>query len=411
MFKRARYFRWGLLLITLMVEALAFWFGGPQSAPDSTLNQSIILKLGHPMSWTWVGWVSLSMAWLWAELAFSFYSNGRRTRALLKRSQHEKLVYDTGVHWLVLLRDIHINQLCDGEKDRLEASLFPTGVKRSFAWHAIWWPIAMAGVTLLYFIGWAAWSIRSVPQSAENWSSRLQSVTDAMIESPFAFIVEPLERFIVSFPQWLEGYYGLARENTLVTLGVIIGAWFILRMAARLTNNLPALPVLLRYGARFAILAGVFSVLATRWFDWLSPVYSLIPHHGVVALGFLPLTLASAFYFPHILFWSSWRYAIIRDTETFDATLITLGGVFNSLQQRINLQRIVDTDIRQWWWQRVFDIGDIELKEMGGGEAERIRHIFGPHRMLDEIRNAIREGKKHSGQRSEFVDPEMDGMR
>ncbi len=407
MFKRARYFRWVILLVTLIVEGAAFWFGGPQSGLDSTLTQSIILKLNHPMSWTWVGWASLSMAWLWAELAFSFYSDGRRTRALLRHNSHEKLVYDTGVHWLVLLRDIHLNQLSDGEKTRLEETIFPKGVKRSFAWHAIWQPVVLAALTLLYFVGWAAWSIRSVPESAQSWSSALQSIIQPMVEGPFSLIAGPLEQFVVALPQWLETYYATTRGNALLTLGVIIGAWFLLRLAARVTHKIPAIPVLFRYGARLAVLAGIFSVLATHWFDWLSPAYSLIPHHGLMAVGFLPLTLASAFYFPHILFWSSWRYAIVRDTETFEATLITLGGVFNSLQQRINLQRIVDTDIQQWWWQRVFDIGDVELKQMGGSEPERIRHIFGPHRMLDEIRNAIRASKKHSDQRSEFDDAEM----
>ncbi len=408
MLKRARYFRWAILLITLLVEAAAFWFGGPRSAPDATLSQSIILKLGHPMSWTWVGWVSLSMAWLWAELAMSFYTNGRRTRAVLRRSSHEKLVYDTGVHWLVLLRDIHINRLNDGEKSKLEEPVFATGVKRSFAWYAIWLPVFMALMTMLYFVGWAAWSIRSAPESAQVWSSALQSFMEPMSDGPFAFLAGPLEQFVVALPQWLEAYYALARDNALVTLGVIVAAWFLLRMGAGAMRKLPVIPVLFRYSARLAVLAGVFLLLATKWFDWLSPIYNLTPHHGLVAIGFLPLTLASAFYFPHILFWSSWRYAIVRDKETFDATLITLGGVFNSLQQRINLQRIVDTDIQQWWWQRVFDIGDVELKEMGGSDPERIRHIFGPHRMLDEIRNAIRESKKHSGQRSEFPDGELD---
>lgn len=407
MIKRARYFRWAILLVTLLVEAAAFWFGGPERSAGSTLTQAIFEKLGDPMSWAWVGWASLSMAWLWGELALSFYSGGRRTRSLLQRSKHEKLVYDTGVHWLVLLRDIHLNQLCDGEKERLEATLFPKGVKRSFAWHAIWQPLALAALTMLYYVGWAAWSIRSVPESAHSWSTSLQSAIQQLSAGPLAFVVGPLEQIIISLPLWLERVYELARGTPLVTLGVIIGAWFILRLGARATGKLPVAPVILRFTARIAILAGVFAVLATSWFDWLSPVYNLVPHHGLVAIGFIPLTLASAFYFPHILFWSSWRYAIIRDTETFDATLITLGGVFNSLQQRINLQRIVDTDIQQWWWQRVFDIGDIELKEMGGSEPERIRHIFGPQRMLEEIRNAIREGKKHSGARAEFEDAEV----
>lgn len=407
MFKNARHLRWGILLVTLIVEALAFWFGGPPGVAGATLLETITQKFLHPMSWTWVGWASLSMAWLWVELAFTFFSNGRRSRALLKRSDHEQLVFDTGVHWLVLLRDIHLNRLNDGKKEELEDGLFPQHVKRSFAWHAIWWPVLLAGLTLIYFTGWAAWSLRSVPDSASGWSSAIRSAAEGAMSGPLSVVVGPLADFLDVLTHWLGWLYGMARDMTLPTLAMVAGVWLVFHFGARILAKAPIIPVLLRFGARLAILTGVFAVLSTRAFDWLSPLYDLVPHHGLIAMGFFPLTLASVFYFPHILFWTSWRYAIIRDRETHDATLMTLGGVFNSLRQRINLQRIVDTDIYQPWWHRLVDIGDIELKEMGGGEPERIRYVYGPHRMLDEIQDAIREAKKRSNQTSEFEDMQI----
>ena len=403
MFKQTRYFRWAILLVTIAVEALAFWLGGRTADSSLSLAEGVLMKLRDPVSWIWVGWASLSMAWLWAELAFVFFSNGRRTRAVLRRSNHEKLVFDTGVHWLVLLRDIHLNQLNDGEKERLEEGLFPQGVRRSFAWHAIWWPILLAIATMIYFLGWAAWSLRQFPDIVERWGASSQQWIDERFNGSAVFLGDALELLVRFLLQWLEALNGAARDFPLITIGVTVGVWIIARLLVRATqSNIPIFSIIFTLIGRVAFIAGIFVLFSTQWFDWLSPIYSLFPNHGLVAVGFIPLTFASAFYFPHILFWSSWRYAILRDRETFDATLITLGGVFNSLQQRINLQRIVDTDIFQLWWQRIFDVGDIELKQMGGGEPERVRHVYGPNILLDEIRKAIREGKKRSGQASEF---------
>jgi len=405
MLKRARYFRWGILFASILVEFLAFWIGGPQIAPAQSFSEALFVKLQHPESWAWAGWASLSMAWLWAELSMIFYSNGQRTRALMRRSAHETMIFDTGVHWLVLLREIRLNRLNDGQKESLEESLFARGAKRSFAWHAIWWPILLAAITFLYFVGWVAWSLRNVTHAAQQWSLDIHEKVGALLIGPFEGVATILANILGAIPFLLEQFHLFAREESFITLGVIAAIWFFLRVLIRLFDKMPLAGGFFHVIARLTLVIGVFAIIATPLFDWLSFVYSAIPHHGVMAVGFIPLTLASAFYFPHLLFWSSWRYAIIRDTETLDATLLTLGGVFNSLQQRINLQRIVDTDIYQHWWQRVFDVGDIALKEMGGGEAEVIRHIAGPHRLLDEIRSAIREGKKRSGQRSEFDDP------
>jgi len=409
MFKRARYFRWVILLLTVLVEVMAFWYGGPQTEQTLEFSEAVLRKLQHPSSWIWVGWASLSMAWLWAELAFIFYPNGRRTRALLRRSNHEKLVYDTGVHWLVLLRSIHLNQLNDGEKERLEAGLFPKDVRHSFAWHAIWWPVLLALLTSIYFLGWTAWSLKQIPDAVKVWSANSQGWIQERFDAPLAFVGMPLEQLTVFALKSLQGLHGLALQYPLATIGAIIGIWWVFRTFARLTSGLSIVGFLFNMLSRISMVAGVFALFSTHWFDWLSPIYNLFPQHGLAAMGYFPLTLASAFYFPHILFWSSWRYAIIRDTETYDATLMTLGGVFNSLQQRINLQRIVDTDIFQHWWQRLLNVGDIELKEMGGGEPERVRHVYGPQVLLEEIRNAIREGKMQSGQRSEFEDIGLDG--
>ena len=402
MFKRARYLRWLALLISVVVEATAFWFGGPQGDPQAGLLANIITKMNSASAWTWVGWASLSMAWLWTELAFVFYSNGRRVRGLLSRNSHEELIYETGVHWLVLLRDIRLNQLNDGSKAKLEEELLSKNAKRSFAWHAVLWPMLLAIVTLVYFAGWVAWFVSTFPEKLVSLSTYLQSAIHQYTPDALGFLVGPLDSLALAAPLWLEEFYNMARNNTLPTFALLAGIWIAFLAAGRVFRNITILAPVLRFGGGLTLLAMMLALFATSWFDWLTNVYSLFPHHGVVAMGFFPLTLTSAFLFPHILFWSSWRYAIIRDTESQDATLITLGGVLNSLQQRINLQRIVDTDIFQLWWQRIVDVGDVELKEMGGAEPEKVRHVSGPHRLLDEIRNAIREGRKNSRSVSEF---------
>jgi len=58
----------------------------------------------------------------------------------------------------------------------------------------------------------------------------------------------------------------------------------------------------------------------------------------------------------------------------------------------------------------MFNVGDIELKQMDGGEPERVKHVYAPNLLLDEIRDAIREGKKRSGQQSEFDAEEPDSF-
>ncbi|GJL92987.1 MAG: hypothetical protein DHS20C04_26460 [Hyphococcus sp.] len=389
------------MLISLAVEAGAFWFGGPASDPGSGFLQNAAAKMHSVSSWGWAGLASLSMAWLWAELASVFYANGRRIKTLLKRSGVEKLVYDTGVHWLVLLRDIRLNQLNDGEKNRLEQELFTKDAPRSFAWHAIWQPIRLALATIIYFVGWLAWTIGTIPEKIVVWSAATHASLETHAAGSFAFLMAPLDAAVLSLPNWLDAAYTIAREQPVLTLALIAGAWFVLSTASRQFANTAAAGVL-RLGAWTAFLTGVFAAFATPLFDWLAPIYAAFPHHGLAAVGFIPLTLASAFYFPHLLFWSSWRYAIIRDVESHDATLVTVGGVFNDLQQRVNLQRIVDTDIFQKWWQRIFDIGDIELKDMGGGEPAKVRYVARPHKLLEEIRNAIRESRRHASSSSEF---------
>lgn len=406
MFKKARYLRWGVLLATLFVEILAFWIGGPAGSPNSSFSETLVKKLMHPMSWTWVGWASLSMAWLWAEVAFLFYANGRRIRALLRRSRHEELVFDTGVHWLVLLRDIHISRLNDGDKPKLEEGLFVKDRKRSFAWHAIWLPVILAALTMVYFVGWLAWAIRNIPAFAETLTANAGSSLPADAGGAIAFLQETSQAIVQQLLAGSAALHEASRNAPLTTLAIIFSVWFTLTTLARISKSQALFSNVFALASQISSAVLIFSLFSTQWFDWLSPLYAFIPNHGLAAIGFIPLTLASAFYFPHILFWSSWRYAVVRDTETHDATLILLGGVLNSLQHRINLQRVVDTDIFQLWWERILNVGDIELKEMGGGEPEKIRHIFGPHQLLDHIREAIRESKKISGNQREFDNEE-----
>lgn len=158
------------------------------------------------------------------------------------------------------------------------------------------------------------------------------------------------------------------------------------------------LDLLMRLGGRATIAAMLFALFATHWFDGLAPLYAFLPEKGPLAMGFFPLTFASAYYAPHILLWSSWRYAIVRDSKTRDSSLMIVGGVLDFDKREFNLQRLVDTHIHQEWWQRVCNVGSIELIETGGGKPEIIWRADNPNRLDLEIKRAIKENRRHAGQ-------------
>lgn len=204
---------------------------------------------------------------------------------------------------------------------------------------------------------------------------------------------------IAALPDRLERFYGLARAETLTTFAWLLALWAAFMVLERFLKRVAPLNLLMRLGGWTTIAAMLFALFATRWFDWLSPLYAFVPEKGPLAMGFFPLTFASAYYVPHILLWSSWRYAIVRDSKTRDSSLMIIGGVLNFDKREFNLQRLVDTHIHQEWWQRLCNVGSIELIETGGGKPEIIWHVDNPNRLDLEIKRAIKENRRHSGGR------------
>jgi hypothetical protein len=398
MFKRARHFRWITLLISLAVESLAFWYGGAPADPGATFSANFLAKLGSPASWMWVGWASLTLAWIWAELAHLVYSNGRRVNRLLDKEDGEELVYETGLHWLVLLRNIRTGKLNDGKAEDLGETLFAASARKSFAWYIVWGPIWLAGLTIVYFVGWLASLAAALSSKLSAWAAAAQSFADAQLTGGFAFLSGPADALIAALPDRLEKFYGLARAETLATFAWLLAIWAAFLLLERGLKRAAPLDLLMRLGGWTTIAAMLFALFATRWFDWLTPLYAFLPEKGLVAMGFFPLTFASAYYVPHILLWSSWRYAIVRDSKTRDSSLMIIGGVLNFDKREFNLQRLVDTHIHQEWWQRLCNIGSIELIETGGGKPEIIWHADNPNRLDLEIKRAIKENRRHAGQ-------------
>lgn len=399
MLKRARHFRWVTLIISLIIEALAFWYGGPPSDPGAALSANLLVKLASPAAWMWVGWASLTLAWMWAELAHLVYSNGRRVNRLLDKEDGEELVYETGLHWLVLLRNIRTGKLNDGNAEDLGEALFAARAKKSFAWYIVWAPVWLAALTIVYFVGWLASLAASFSGKLSAWAAAAQSFADAHLAGGLAFLSAPADALIAALPDRLERFYGLARAETLTTFAWLLALWAAFMVLERFLKRVAPLNLLMRLGGWTTIAAMLFALFATRWFDWLSPLYAFVPEKGPLAMGFFPLTFASAYYVPHILLWSSWRYAIVRDSKTRDSSLMIIGGVLNFDKREFNLQRLVDTHIHQEWWQRLCNVGSIELIETGGGKPEIIWHVDNPNRLDLEIKRAIKENRRHSGGR------------
>src|SRR5262245_60104450 len=111
-FEDPRFLRWLALFVSLTIEAAAFWFGGPPSDPNLSFAGNLLLKADSAGSWTWLGWVSFSLLWLWVELVRLPFLGPRRLRRYAHHN--EDLQYYTGLHWLVLLRDIRTGEINDG---------------------------------------------------------------------------------------------------------------------------------------------------------------------------------------------------------------------------------------------------------------------------------------------------------
>jgi hypothetical protein len=392
--RSGRYLRWLTLLVSLVVECAAFWIGGPPADPQAGLGAAIALKAADPQSWIWVGWAAFTLAWLFPEIVYFLYADGRRSRRLLDKAGNDELVYDTGLHWLVLLRDIHTGRSIDGDEDELREPLFAKGAP-SFTWFAVWIPIAMATVTMLFFLGWIASLTATFPGKLLAWSAAARSFVEPHL-SGLGFVARSVDFLLTELPQWLAALYVLARGNTVAAFAWLAGIWIAARFLGNLLKRVPLASPTFRLIRRLTFIATLFVLMSL--FDWLSPAYSVLPDNGLAAVGFIPLTFASIFYVWHVASWSSWRYAIIRDTKSHDATLIMLGGVFNFLKREFQTERIVDTRLHQQWWERMLGVGNLEIIQVGGGagENDEIKYIAGPNRLDRALKECIRTRRRRA---------------
>lgn len=395
MFSRLRYLRWCALLISLTIEAIVFWFAGPHTEPDLGFWQSVWLKAQSGVAWTWVGWVSFSLFWLTHELVRALYIAGRRTRRLIAKDRIVK--YETGLHWLVLLRDFRTGRLNDGDEAELNEPLSKEeGSRQSFSWHAIWVPIVIAISTLLFHIGWVAWLVAKLPETILEWTNSLQDIVNSSLYVLPAFLIGGLDSLISALPSFLSSLRELARRDPQILILVIFGTWFLLHQLQRISRRVFPLVLLLHLGGHLTFILLLFAVLSMSVFDSLWPIYTLLPQNGPVAMGFFFLTFANVYYLPHLMTWSSWRYAIVQDTITHRSRLLMVGGVLNYYKREFDLQRIVDTYIKQLWWERIFDIGSVELIDIGG-QRDVLRHISGPNKLEEMIMAHIKEYERQGG--------------
>jgi hypothetical protein len=388
-FEDPRVLRWFALIISLAIEAGAFWYGGVNVDPNASFATNLVLKAQSAGAWTWLGWVSFTLTWLWLELVRLPFINARRIRAFAGKG--EVLIYETGLHWLVLLRDIRTGEINDGNEKELNEDLYPPGAKRrSFTWYAVWAPIQLAVLTTLFFLGWIAWVVRSFPQTFAAWCNSTLALIHAHLTSNLAFLGTPADAFFTALPGWFTSLVDSAREETLPLFAVLFATWFLFLQAGRAFQHIFLLGWLMRLARWLVVLFLAIAFVSTQWFDWIIPVYTFLPNNGPVAMAFFPLNFASMFLVLHVALWSSWRYGVFENLHSSDATLIVVGGIFSFQKREFDLQRIVETSIHQTWWQRLLDIGNLEIVEIGGNaRTDMIKHIAGPNALDRAIKSAI----------------------
>lgn len=396
-FEDPRFLRWLALTVSLAIEAAAFWFGGPPSDPNQSFTVNLITKAESAGSWTWLGWVSFSLLWLWVELVRLPFLGPRR----LRRFAHpnEDLQYYTGLHWLVLLRDIRTGQINDGNDEELNEDLFSDKARgRSATWYLIWLPIWLAFFTTLFFVGLAANAVRNFPDTFSAWCASALT----LIHSDVTGATGPIAAFATMVFSWLPivvtDLVTAGRADTWPLLAVLAAGWLVLVYAARVFAWVPLFRLAARISRWLLVLAMMLVFVSAPWFDWMEWVYTILPNNGPVAMAYFPLNFASALLVLHVALWTSWRYGIFIDRVTGDATLMILGGIFNFEKREFDLNRITETRIHQSWWQRLLGVGNLEIVEVGGARTDFIKHIAGPNRLDRAIKSVVRLHKRRHRQ-------------
>jgi hypothetical protein len=113
-----------------------------------------------------------------------------------------------------------------------------------------------------------------------------------------------------------------------------------------------------------------------------------------VCAGYLPLLIALPFILEHVSEWTSYQYVLVVDSKSADPRLLVHHGVFDYDLQTVSIERTVTTHIFQAWWQAMIGIGNVELRDTGGGEGEVLRDVWKPRLLEKRIRAAIKASRR-----------------
>src|SRR5262249_11318753 len=225
---------WGALFVVLAVEALEFLFIDPTN------------RFGA-RTWTWMGWTAFTFFWLFLELSLLFHNQGRIRRELVLNEQEK---YQTGMHWIVLLRNIRNHRS---------------------AWYGIWIPVWIAIPVFLFLAGWLVRLVASFPRVLVSGFADAR----AFIDPPLNFSAPLPDPVLAALPLWLDRGREIARDNALLAFAWLIGTWLVLRALryALMRVRLRRLSQVPQIASWIPVVLTVFALLSTRAFDWLVPFY------------------------------------------------------------------------------------------------------------------------------------------
>lgn len=347
-------------------------------------------------------WCPFFYAWAALEAAMHFFRNNGRIKKKVKRRANQVIVFITGLHPFVLGNRFRTHHDVLEDADR-RGVLPPKNTGRlPFKWYAIWVPFWLGTATLLYYIGFVMSVVATSPTTLPIALEPVRAFFSASLVGPWVnWLASPIDAVLVAIPNLLLWAHGLVRENPLLvfeTLGITWVAFYIIGRFTR--TRLHVLATTARIVRWSTVLVTFFAVLSTPFFDWLAPMYSFLPSWGVsngwMSAGFLPLTISPMFFFPDTVDWASYRIVLIRNTKSFNASLLVVWGVLVKGEDDLSLERVVNKGFFLSIFQRIFRIGDVKVLETGGGEDGRvIRSVWDPEALSDAIKDCIDDNREH----------------
>lgn len=336
MFRSWAYLRWGILLASLAVEGLEFWFLDPGNR-----FSAYTIK--------WMGLTALSFFFVALECCF-LYRNKSRAKSELDGKEY--IEYDTGHHWAVLARNIHAHKASR---------------------RGIWWPVRIAALVTLFYAGLVIWYIVSFPALLPKWFvDPMHTLLDGNASRVLEILaVGWVAMFVLRhLAAWLSGFRAARALK--------------LRFAASLLLWLMRADLLLIFLA--ALFGGELD-----WLKSLGTLYTILPDNGYLAGFYLPLIVSIFFVIPQVTEWRSQRYFLAVDADSHQARLIITDGVFSYEADEINLARIVEAGTSKMGvWRRLIRRGDVILHEQSGSGEKRLADIWDPIQLKRQIHICIK---------------------